>query len=458
MTLALRSIAGAAVLVGCLAFSNAGVAGASVIVVQPPPGTPSSATPIESYLAGELLADVQAERAARGLAPLDPNQSIAVGQQQIMNAEAAGTLPAGLDNPTATLQYQSVHGVWIESGGDTTGNLVNYLMNQAGSRSSLLLPGADDQVGIGVGCTPSGNAFVMINEDNLAPGVNQVPTPADPIVTTPSNGSTCSTVPSTTVEGSTGWTATGSLQGQAVGMAASPDGEGYWLASATGSVSAHGDAVNFGSLATLGIVPSKPIAHIVSTPDGKGYWLVAADGGVFSFGDAHFYGSMGGRALDAPVVDLAPTANGGGYWLVAADGGIFAFGNATFHGSMGGQHLNQPVVGIAPDHVTGGYWEVATDGGIFAFDAPFHGSTGSIHLTEPVNGMAATPDANGYWFVAYDGGVFAFGNARFQGSMGASQLVAPIVGMATDDPTNGYWLLGEDGGIFSFDAPFLGAG
>ena len=36
-----------------------------------------------------------------------------------------------------------------------------------------------------------------------------------------------------------------------------------------------------------------PIVGIAATPDGGGYWLVAADGGVFSFGDAHFYGSTG---------------------------------------------------------------------------------------------------------------------------------------------------------------------
>ena len=31
---------------------------------------------------------------------------------------------------------------------------------------------------------------------------------------------------------------------------------------------------------------------MAATPDGDGYWLVAADGGIFTFGDAAFYGSM----------------------------------------------------------------------------------------------------------------------------------------------------------------------
>ncbi len=156
----------------------------------------------------------------------------------------------------------------------------------------------------------------------------------------------------------------GSLPAPVVGMAALPDGFGYWLVDAEGGVSAHGAAVNFGSVAGLPL--NAPITHIVSTPDGNGYWLVAADGGTFAFGNAGFYGSMGGQPLNAPVVDIAPTSNGQGYWLVASDGGIFAFGDARFDGSMGGQPLNQPVVGIAADDETGGYWEVASDGGVFA--------------------------------------------------------------------------------------------
>ena len=38
---------------------------------------------------------------------------------------------------------------------------------------------------------------------------------------------------------------------------------------------------------------NKPIVGIAATPDGGGYWLVASDGGIFSFGDATFYGSAG---------------------------------------------------------------------------------------------------------------------------------------------------------------------
>ena len=101
---------------------------------------------------------------------------------------------------------------------------------------------------------------------------------------------------------------TGTLTAPVVGIASLPDGTGYWLANAAGAVSAHGNAVNYGSMA--GHHLNAPITHIVGTPDGRGYWLVAGDGGTFTFGDAGFFGSMGGHHLNAPVVDIAPTADG----------------------------------------------------------------------------------------------------------------------------------------------------
>jgi hypothetical protein len=248
----------------------------------------------------------------------------------------------------------------------------------------------------------------------------------------------------------------GSLGSPVVGVAATSDGQGYWLARADGSVSPHGDAIDYGDMSGASLVA--PIAHIVGTSDGRGYWLVAADGGIFAFGDARFFGSMGGQPLNAPVVDMAPTPDGGGYWLVGSDGGVFAFGDARFSGSMGGMPLNRPVVGLAGDPSTGGYWLVGADGGVFAFGAPFLGSTGAMTLNQPVDQVTATSDGGGYWFVANDGGIFAFGDAAYHGSAGNLVLAAPVMGMAADPATGGYWLVGEDGGIFSYGAPFFGSG
>ncbi len=50
---------------------------------------------------------------------------------------------------------------------------------------------------------------------------------------------------------------------------------------------------------------NKPIVGVAATPDGKGYWLVASDGGIFAFGDAAFYGSTGALTLNKPIVGMA---------------------------------------------------------------------------------------------------------------------------------------------------------
>ncbi len=215
-----------------------------------------------------------------------------------------------------------------------------------------------------------------------------------------------------------------------------------------------GDAGFFGPAG--GLTLNAPPVGMAATHDGQGYWIVASDGGIFNYGDAAFLGSAGSIALNKPIVGMAATPNGGGYWLVASDGGIFAYGDAQFYGSTGSIHLNQPIVGMAATPSGDGYWLVASDGGIFAYgDAQFYGSTGSIHLNQPVVGMAAAPGGGGYWLVASDGGIFNYGTAPFLGSMGGTPLNAPIVGMA--GTASGYWLAARDGGVFNYGTPFLGS-
>ena len=161
--------------------------------------------------------------------------------------------------------------------------------------------------------------------------------------------------------------------------------------------------VPFGS-ASLGVNAldnlAAPIVGLAATPDGQGYWLVASDGGIFTFGDAGFFGSTGALTLNRPIVGLAATPDGQGYWLVASDGGIFTFGDAGFFGSTGALTLNRPIVGLAATPDGQGYWLVASDGGIFTFgDAGFFGAEGGAQLAAPAVGMAATPTGNGYWLV-----------------------------------------------------------
>jgi sugar lactone lactonase YvrE len=222
---------------------------------------------------------------------------------------------------------------------------------------------------------------------------------------------------------------------------------GYWIAGADGAVYPFGHAVNYGSLVSSGVTPTRPIIGITATADCRGYWLVAGDGGVFAFGDATYFGSMGGHHLNQPVVGMAATAQGG-YYEVASDGGVFSFGpGATYFGSMGGHHLNQPVVGMAAT-AQGGYYEVASDGGVFSFGpgATYFGSTGCLSLNQPIRSIVVSPDVvtvgkatacgsagpefpGGYEFVAGDGGVFSFGNTVFVGSLGGKGITN-VVAMA----------------------------
>jgi hypothetical protein len=181
---------------------------------------------------------------------------------------------------------------------------------------------------------------------------------------------------------------------------------GYWLAAAGGALYSCGAAAFDGSLASLGLKPSKPVVGIAAAPTGRGYWEVASDGGVFAFGPgAAFYGSMGGKSLAAPVVGIAAAPTGRGYWEVASDGGVFAFGpGAPFHGSTACLQPAAPTVAIVPMRGTG------TGGGTAC-------------------GYTLAQAPGGYRLVASDGGVFSFGNAPFDGSLGGDTLT-DIVGVA----------------------------
>jgi len=110
-----------------------------------------------------------------------------------------------------------------------------------------------------------------------------------------------------------------------------------------GGVFAFGDATFAGSAGGQHL--NAPLVGMAATPDGNGYWEVASDGGVFAFGDATFAGSAGGQHLNAPVVGMAATPDGKGYWEVASDGGVFAFGDATFAGSSPPQPLRIALYG-----------------------------------------------------------------------------------------------------------------
>jgi len=473
-----------------------------------PSSTPRTARPadtgpsigtVQSLYSQDLLARINAERAARNSAiqpiptlAVDPGLAAAaqswsahlasIGVVQDPALPGCGAAPAaGQVCELAANSGDSGNGIWPGDGSD---GMDNAYMSSPSHRQNMLDAGYDE-VGIGVTCG-GGQAWTVelfgYSYGSLGPAQSreaaQSAVAGDPVPQSPTVAGTRTGdpvyCPGQTVGPNGRTTSTGgqydypyavpSVPGEplavppAVGIAAAAGDGGYWLARSDGSVKALGAAADLGSMA--GQPLAFPVVRIVSTPDGNGYWLVSSDGGVFAFGDAAFFGSTGGLHLNAPIVDLAPTADGHGYWEVGADGGIFAFGDAVFHGSTGALRLNAPIVGMAaaPGPTGGGYWLVGSDGGIFAFgDAVFHGSTGALHLNAPIVGMAVAP-GGGYWLVGSDGGIFAIGGAPFQGSAGSILLQAPITGIAADPSTGGYWLAAADGGVFAFAAPFEGAG
>ncbi|HVA74114.1 MAG TPA: CapA family protein [Acidimicrobiales bacterium] len=82
-----------------------------------------------------------------------------------------------------------------------------------------------------------------------------------------------------------------------------------------------GDAPFYGTTASIRL--NRPVVGMAATPDGGGYWLVASDGGIFTFGDAPFYGcgvgSLGSGRVAAAVIG-SPT--GRGYDILATSGTV----------------------------------------------------------------------------------------------------------------------------------------
>ena len=108
-----------------------------------------------------------------------------------------------------------------------------------------------------------------------------------------------------------------------------------------------GDAAFFGSAGALHL--NRPVAGIAAAPDGMGYWMVGTDGGVFTYGDAGYFGSVPGQGIagQPPVDGIARTPTGSGYWLVGATGAVYSYGDATFLGAPNPSTLAAFIVSVA---------------------------------------------------------------------------------------------------------------
>jgi lipoprotein-anchoring transpeptidase ErfK/SrfK len=201
-----------------------------------------------------------------------------------------------------------------------------------------------------------------------------------------------------------------------------------------------------------GTAPKRPLAGIAAMPQGGGYWIARTDGGVYRYGVAGNYGSPVGQGLklNSPVVGIAAHPSAKGYWLVNGMGHLFAYGAAKDHGSPYGHHLNAPIVAIAATPSGNGYWLLARDGGVFSYgDAKFHSSAFGLLGNGTAVSIASTASGNGYWVLSSNGGVLTFGDAQYYGSA-FGRTPSPVVAMARSRVGHGYYVLDAGGRTFSY--------
>jgi hypothetical protein len=187
----------------------------------------------------------------------------------------------------------------------------------------------------------------------------------------------------------------------------------------------------------------------VAPSSGQGYWVVSSNGSVTAHGDAPFLGSPTLKPGDPPIVGIAAASGPSGYWLVNTAGAVFAFGNAAVlsPSATGLGHVK----GIVALPGGGGYWLFDSNGHVAAFGkAQLWGSLASVALASPVVGMSAKPDGQGYWLVGGDGLVYTYGRAAFYGSLSNAPPPSRIVSIVSTPTGNGYVLVSENGPPYYF--------
>ena len=209
-------------------------------------------------------------------------------------------------------------------------------------------------------------------------------------------------------------------------MAADPTG-GYWTANPAGAVTPHGSASSFGSPALSGLQLSRPIVGMAATPDGRGYWLVASDGGIFNYGDATFYGSTGAIHLNKPIVGMAATPDGQR---------LLARRLRRRHLQLRRRHVLRLHRRHPPQQAHRRHGRHPRRQRLLARRLRRRHlqlrrrrllRLDRRHPPQPADRRhgARRPTAPGYWLVAFDGGVFTFGDAGYYGSTAWQGRVRP---------------------------------
>ncbi|HWD24373.1 MAG TPA: kelch repeat-containing protein, partial [Acidimicrobiales bacterium] len=232
----------------------------------------------------------------------------------------------------------------------------------------------------------------------------------------------------------------------------------YLVALKSGTVYSYGTAPAIASQVAVN-AKNRPVVGIATSPTGTGYYLATALGNVYNEGGATFYGSAAKVKLSAPISGIAVTPDGGGYWLVAKDGTVYPFGDAASYSGLKVNVKNRPIVAITASPDGKGYYLTSALGNVFNYgDALFYGSEARQRLTAAVTSLKLTPSGLGYVLTDAKGEIFIHGDASAFGSKAGIRIPHPVVDVGLSLDAAGYYIVTSGGNVYNDgDAPFLGS-
>jgi hypothetical protein len=294
------------------------------------------------------------------------------------------------------------------------------------------------------------------------PSSGTTPTVTTHRVQAPAPSTTATTAKATTTTAAPTTTTTAPARDRRVPVdfAPRPDGTGGWLLRRDGSVTALGSAPPLGDAAGRIHDDAASRFHneavgIATSPSGAGYWIATARGEVFNFGDATARGSLADVVLASPIVDFSATHTSDGaqgYLMTDEHGNLYDFSAVGVPAQTGSAHP-ESVVAVAAAPSGAGHWLLQRDGKVSAApDSLYVGGTPVNNGTWEAVDIAVTPSGAGYWVMTDNFGVFAFGDAQFQGSAGGVGR-GPAVAIVANPAGDGYWQVTADGAVYGFGAP-----
>jgi RHS repeat-associated protein len=207
----------------------------------------------------------------------------------------------------------------------------------------------------------------------------------------------------------------------AIGIAATTNMQGYWIATGGGGVFAFGNAV---------YTPSNPmapghsgtiVAVAAAQHTSEGYWLLSSSGQVYAYGGAGYFGGTPPlfTAVGEKIVAMATTTTGGGYWLVSNYGEVWGYGAAYAH--MGGFSNPGPGLGTTPyDWYSAigagtpgaGFWMVRTHGTIYSYSQQaFTNPTFNVNNSGLIDSLSDTTNFQGFVMITQGGTKYVKGDA-----------------------------------------------